>query len=43
MYIVVGRPIEIEKNPEPTMEQVKHLFTHLFNSLKFISKLSGKG
>lgn len=22
LYIVVGRPIELEKNPEPTMEQV---------------------
>ncbi|KAL2999777.1 hypothetical protein AAZX31_09G177900 [Glycine max] len=26
LYIVVGRPIELEKNPEPTMEQVANQF-----------------
>jgi len=31
LYIVVGKPIQIEKNPEPTMEQVKHSLTLISN------------
>ncbi|BAT75267.1 hypothetical protein VIGAN_01310100 [Vigna angularis var. angularis] len=34
LYIVVGRPIEIEKNPEPTMEQVDRVHSQFVEALK---------
>ncbi|RDX72435.1 Diacylglycerol O-acyltransferase 2D, partial [Mucuna pruriens] len=34
LYIVVGRPIELEKNPEPTMEQVTKVHSHFIEALQ---------
>jgi len=31
MHVVVGRPIELEKNPEPTPEEVYSIMPFYFN------------
>lgn len=35
MYVVVGRPIELEKNPKPTPEEV-YLYTTIIRLLSYI-------